>query len=339
MPLLVIASVKNNKTYQLTGSFGDGDNILWTGTVTDQIAADGGAPYSGAYSAFDGSLAGLADYLQSTQWSNPALAAIGAPYLDLGLANWTAGEVNTTTKDTISYSFSAALPAGVSFTIVDPGASCDDDTGPFTFTVSATYKGAAVSTAGWSFLVETSTGAAPGSTLSINASTGVITVNNYAESGWPDAIIIVTPNTPVSSFTVVGQTIPYDFWGVTLPHIPSALLFQEVNVGAASEGELASWQLSGTSISGGGNIGDPGTAWAFEGLGDFQGNGGTDVIWRNENGTIAYWAISGTSIASGGSLGNPGANWMLEGIGDFNADGLSDLLFEDSSGQPRHLAG
>ena len=95
-------------------------------------------------------------------WSNPALAAVGAPYLDLGLGNWTGGEVNTTTKDTISYSFSAPLPAGVSFTIDDPGASCDDDTGPYTFTVSATYKGAAVSTAGWSFVVESPTGANAG---------------------------------------------------------------------------------------------------------------------------------------------------------------------------------
>src|SRR5580698_8674598 len=105
MPLLVVTSVKNTKTYQISGDFGDGAAILWVGTVTDQIAADGGAAYEGPYTAFYGSLAGLTGYFAPTTWSNPALAAAGAPFLDLGLANWT-GELNTTTTDTISYSFS-----------------------------------------------------------------------------------------------------------------------------------------------------------------------------------------------------------------------------------------
>jgi len=332
MPLLVASTVKNNKSYQMVGALGgDGAGILWTGTVTDQIAADAGAAYAGTYTAFYGSMAGLTDYFATTDWSNAAIAAVGAPFLDLGLASWT-GEVDTTTTDTISYSFSAPVPAWEDFTIVDPGASYNGETGPYTFTVSATYKGAAVSTAGWLFSLETPTGAAPGSSLSINAATGVITVESYAQSDWPDTIVVVTPNTPVSSFTVTAQTIPYDFWGVALPYIPTALLFLEDSVGPASEGTLASWQLNYATITGGGNIGDPGTNWAFEGVGSFWNDGGTDVLWRNENGSLALWAVSGTSIYKGGTIGYPGGTWSVVGIGDFNNDGLSDILFEDIYG-------
>ena len=89
--------------------------------------------------------------------------------------------------------------------------------------MTATYgNGAAVSTAGWTFtiLAPKASRRRPRAS-SINAAAGTIAVSSYAGSTWPDSIVVITPNTPVSSLTVTANTIPYDFWALTLPHMPS----------------------------------------------------------------------------------------------------------------------
>ena len=69
--------------------------------------------------------------------------------------------------------------------------------------------------------------------------------------------------------------------------MPSALLFYSVNVPAASADVYATWQLSNAAVSGGGDIGDPGPSWSYEGVGDFKGDGGTDMLFRRQDGTLA----------------------------------------------------
>jgi hypothetical protein len=47
----------------------------------------------------------------------------------------------------------------------------------------------------------------------------------------------------------------------------SEILFGQTN------GTLAEWLMSGTSIIGGGDIGNPGGTWSFAGIGDYNGDG------------------------------------------------------------------
>jgi hypothetical protein len=332
MTLLVNGHIRNGASYSLGGSLaGAGSYVTRTGTVTDVIAPDGGAPYSGDYDDYFGTLAAVAGLFGGTMWSNAALTALGAPYNTVGLGNF-AGMLNTTSLDTIAYVFSSPVPAGASFTLVDPGASYVEWTGVETYAIAATYNGAAVSTSGWTFKVVTPTGAAVASNISINAAAGVITVTSYAGKTWPDSLVIITPNTPVSSIKVTANTIPYDFWSFNLPHLPSALLFQEVNVAPTAAGMIASWQLNGATIQGGGAIANPGSAWAYMGTTDLFGTGYTDILFRNQTGMYAFWAISGSSIVSGGNIANPGGTWNLAGLADFNGDGRDDMVFEDMTG-------
>ena len=71
------------------------------------------------------------------------------------------------------------------------------------------------------------------------------------------------------------------------------------------------------------------TDWHVAGVGDFNGDGRSDVLLRNDNGTVNEWLgrpagdfasnIANVNIA----LTN---DWHIAGIGDFNGDGLSDIL-------------
>ena len=105
----------------------------------------------------------------------------------------------------------------------------------------------------------------------------------------------------------------------------------------ARPGLLATWQLSNTAITGGGTIGNPGAGWSQVGLGDINGDGTADVVFRNVSGMLAAWTISGSAITGGGDIGDPGAAWAVAGMGDFNGDGKSDILFRNIDGPLAHL--
>jgi hypothetical protein len=51
--------------------------------------------------------------------------------------------------------------------------------------------------------------------------------------------------------------------------------------------------------------------------GDFDGNGKSDILWRDTSGDIAIWYMNGTTIASGTGLGTMPTTYTIQGT---NAD-------------------
>ena len=111
-----------------------------------------------------------------------------------------------------------------------------------------------------------------------------------------------------------------------------------------STGSLAMWLMDGSTIESsatptyqGGAV-SPGSSWSVAGIGDFNGNGDADILWRNSNGSLAMWLMDGSTISSSatptyqGSAVSPGAPWSIAGIGDFNGDGEADILWRNSNG-------
>jgi hypothetical protein len=65
---------------------------------------------------------------------------------------------------------------------------------------------------------------------------------------------------------------------------------------------------------------------------DFNGDGKSDLFWRDDSGNLAVWLMNGAAVSSSGGLGNVPGNWSIVGQRDFNGDGMTDLLWRDTAG-------
>ncbi len=111
----------------------------------------------------------------------------------------------------------------------------------------------------------------------------------------------------------------------------------------AATGELAEWQLHSSDIIGSADVNNgsialrPDASWSVAGIGDFDGDGHADILWRNSNGTVSEWLMHGSTVTDGSAITyngvavNVAANWKVAEIGDFNGDGSSDILWRDST--------
>jgi hypothetical protein len=65
---------------------------------------------------------------------------------------------------------------------------------------------------------------------------------------------------------------------------------------------------------------------------DFNGDGKSDIAWRDTSGDVAFWLMSGAAVSSTGGIGGIPSTWSIVGQRDFDGDGMVDLLWHDTSG-------
>ena len=75
------------------------------------------------------------------------------------------------------------------------------------------------------------------------------------------------------------------------------------------------------------------TDWHLAATGDFDGDGRSDLLWRNDNGALGTWRAT----AAGGFTVTPAltsvpTDWKVAGTGDFNGDGRVDILWRNVDG-------
>jgi glucose/arabinose dehydrogenase len=65
---------------------------------------------------------------------------------------------------------------------------------------------------------------------------------------------------------------------------------------------------------------------------DFNGDGFSDIAWRNTNSDLAIWLMNGTTVSSPADLGGVPNSWSVVGQRDFDGDGKADLLWRNTNG-------
>jgi hypothetical protein len=68
------------------------------------------------------------------------------------------------------------------------------------------------------------------------------------------------------------------------------------------------------------------------GTGDFNGDGTSDIVWRDTSGSASIWLMNGAAVTAATGLGSAPTTWSIVETGDYNGDGMSDLLWRDTSG-------
>ena len=79
-------------------------------------------------------------------------------------------------------------------------------------------------------------------------------------------------------------------------------------------------------------VGSVPSNWSIVGQRDFNGDGMTDLLWRDTSGDTAIWFMNGTQVLSSTGIASLDSTWSVVATGDFNGDGMGDILWEDTGG-------
>jgi len=80
--------------------------------------------------------------------------------------------------------------------------------------------------------------------------------------------------------------------------------------------------------------------WKVAGVGDFDGDGKSDILWRNSSSGQTYvYPMDGTTIKPGEGYLRTVADlaWQVKGVGDFDGDGKADIVWRNSSSGQNYL--
>jgi hypothetical protein len=109
----------------------------------------------------------------------------------------------------------------------------------------------------------------------------------------------------------------------------SDILWRNDNTGA-----VAIWAMNGSTVLSSTLTSIPSLAasWKTAGTGDFNGDGTSDILWRNDDGSVALWQMSGSTVVSSSLTSSQrDGSWKINGTGDFDDDGKTDILWRNDN--------
>jgi hypothetical protein len=185
--------------------------------------------------------------------------------------------------------------------------------------------------------------------VTVGSSTKADVISSF--SNMSGVVDLMAPGSSIlSSIPVPGSTASYASWNGTsmaAPHVAGAFAAIKTACPSATVSQIET-ALKNTGIAiadtrSGGTVSKPRIRvdLAITQLGcstptavahDFDGNGKSDLVWRNTGGSTSVWLMNGGAVSGSGSLGTVASAWSLRMTGDFNGDGKADLLWNHTSG-------
>jgi hypothetical protein len=99
---------------------------------------------------------------------------------------------------------------------------------------------------------------------------------------------------------------------------------------STSTGTTTIWTNSaGTIPSGSATFAVP-PSWRVVGIGDFNADGRSDIMWQSTDGTPGIWLMNGTTPIQERAFPAP-AGWSVVATGDFDGSGRSGLVWQNGS--------
>jgi FG-GAP-like repeat len=95
-----------------------------------------------------------------------------------------------------------------------------------------------------------------------------------------------------------------------------------------STGTATIWTNSAGTIPSGSASFPVSPSWRVVGIGDFNADGKSDIMWQDAGGTPGIWLMNGTAPIAEAGFQNPGLGWRIAGTGDFDASGRSGLVWQ-----------
>ena len=100
----------------------------------------------------------------------------------------------------------------------------------------------------------------------------------------------------------------------------------------SSENVIGAWVTNGTgAVTGWETVGEFDATTNVLGLGDFNGDGQTDLLLRNDNGAVGCFFTSG-DVTGWNYFQSLGDEWTVSAVGDLNGDGRDDVVLKHDAG-------
>ena len=72
--------------------------------------------------------------------------------------------------------------------------------------------------------------------------------------------------------------------------------------------------MNGASVLSLGGLGNVPSGWSIVQTGDYNGDGMSDLLWRDTSGNTAIWFMNGTTVVSTGGVGSTPTSWTVQSV-------------------------
>ncbi|MBR7107834.1 MAG: fibronectin type III domain-containing protein, partial [Lentisphaeria bacterium] len=157
-------------------------------------------------------------------------------------------------------------------------------------------------------------------------------------NGLADVVLVHTKQGYSGAWLTTGTTSVIKWGSLSNVNAGTEILGTGTLYGSENDGQdiffadsksVGAWNVVDGKVTGYKSVMSINSTTNVLGLGDFNGDGATDILLRSTNGDLGYYNTDGTGFTY---LKGLGKEWTVAAIGDLNGDGLDDTVLRHDAG-------